>query len=204
MPHINIKKGHDIRISGKPDKNITSLNNPKTLAILPTDFKGVKPKIMAKEGDEVKIGSPLFFDRNKPEIKWASPGAGKIKNIEYGPRRVVQKIEISLNDKQENIEHKKYKRSDIINLDQNQALNSILEANIFPIFRQRPFNTIPEPAIPPRDIFVSAVDTSPLGVDLEMVLADETENFQAGIDTLNVLTEGNVYLTTKKGSVFLN
>ena len=32
MPHINIKKGHDIRISGKPDKNIASLNNPKTLA----------------------------------------------------------------------------------------------------------------------------------------------------------------------------
>jgi len=201
MPHINIKKGHDIRISGKPDKNIINLNSPNTLAILPTDFKGVKPKIMAKEGDEVKIGSPLFFDKNKPEIKWASPGTGKIKNIEYGPRRVIQKIEISLRDKQEHIEYKKYKRNDIINLDKKQALNSILEANIFPIFRQRPFNTIPEPAISPRDIFVSAVDTAPLGVDLEMVMADNTENFQAGIDVLNVLTEGNVYLTTKKDSV---
>ena len=201
MPHINIKKGHDIRISGKPVKNIINLSSPKKLAILPTDFVGVKPKLMVTEGDGVKIGSPLFFDKNKPDIKWASPGAGKIKNIEYGPRRVIQKIEILLSDNQENIEHKKYKRSDIISLDRKQVLNSILEANIFPIFRQRPFNTIPDPAIPPRDIFISAVDTSPLGVDLEMVMADEIENFQAGIDVLNVLTGGKVYLTTIIGSV---
>ena len=60
MPHINIKKGHDLRISGKPDKNITDLNNFETVAILPTDFNGVKPKLMISEGDEVKIGFYLF------------------------------------------------------------------------------------------------------------------------------------------------
>jgi len=60
MPHINIKKGHDLRISGKPDKNITDLNNFETGASLPTDFNGVKPKLMISEGDEVKIGFYLF------------------------------------------------------------------------------------------------------------------------------------------------
>jgi len=60
MPHINIKKGHDLHISGKPDKNITDLNNFETVAILPTDFNGVKPKIMISEGDEEKIGFYLF------------------------------------------------------------------------------------------------------------------------------------------------
>ena len=60
MPHINIKKGHDLHISGKPDKNITDLNNFETVAILPTDFNGVKPKLMISEGDEVKIGFYLF------------------------------------------------------------------------------------------------------------------------------------------------
>ena len=60
MPHINIKKCHDLRISGKPDKNITDLNNFETVAILPTDFNGVKPKLMISEGDEVKIGFYLF------------------------------------------------------------------------------------------------------------------------------------------------
>ena len=51
MPHINIKKGHDLRISGKPDKNITDLNNFETVAILPTDFNGVKPNPI----------SPIYF-----------------------------------------------------------------------------------------------------------------------------------------------
>ena len=201
MPHININKGHDIQLSGVPDNNIANINASKTLAILPMDFLGVKPKLLVEEGDEVKTGSPLFFNKLMPIVKWASPGAGKIKKIEYGPRRVIKKIELLLSDKQEYVEHKKYKNSDIVGLDRQQVITSILEANIFPIFRQRPFNTIPNPEIPPRDIFVSGVDTSPLGVNIELVVENENENFQAGVDVLNRLTNGKVYLTTKPDSV---
>ena len=198
MPHINIKKGHNISIAGKPEKEIVDINYPETLAILPTDFKGVKPKLIVDQGDEVKIGSPLFFDKTKPDVKWASPGSGKINNIEYGPRRVIQNIEILLDQEQEYIEHKS---ADIKNMDRSKVLAMILEANIFPVFRQRPFNTIPDPNVPPRDIFISAFDTSPLAVDLEMVLGTELENFQIGVDVLNLLTDGKVYLTTQKDSV---
>ena len=201
MPHININKGHDIQLSGVPNNNIANIKQSKTLAILPMDFLGVKPKLLVEEGDEVKTGSPLFFNKLRPVVKWASPGTGKIKEIEYGPRRVIKKIELLLSDKQECVEHKKYKNSDIIGLDRQQVITSILEANIFPIFRQRPFNTIPNPEIPPRDIFVSGVDTSPLGVNIELVVENENENFQAGVDVLNRLTNGKVYLTTKPDSV---
>ena len=201
MPHININKGHDIQLSGVPNNNIANIKQSKTLAILPMDFLGVKPKLLVEEGDEVKTGSPLFFNKLRPVVKWASPGTGKIKEIEYGPRRVIKKIELLLRDKQEYVEYKKYKNSDIIGLDRQEVITSILEANIFPIFRQRPFNTIPNPEIPPRDIFVSGVDTSPLGVNIELVVENENENFQAGVDVLNRLTNGKVYLTTKPGSV---
>jgi len=201
MPHIKINKGHDIQLSGVPNNNIANIKQSKTLAILPMDFLGVKPKLLVEEGDEVKTGSPLFFNKLRPVVKWASPGTGKIKEIEYGPRRVIKKIELFLSDKQEYVEHKKYKNSDIIGLDRQEVITSILEANIFPIFRQRPFNTIPNPEIPPRDIFVSGVDTSPLGVNIELVVENENENFQAGVDVLNRLTNGKVYLTTKPESV---
>jgi Na+-transporting NADH:ubiquinone oxidoreductase, subunit NqrA len=60
MPHINIKKGHDLQISGLPDKTIQQQIKSETVAILPTDFRGIKPKLIVKEGDKVKIGSPLF------------------------------------------------------------------------------------------------------------------------------------------------
>ena len=94
MPHIKIKKGHDLKISGVPDKNFAYPSEHSTVAILPNDFRGVKPKLLVKEGDKLKIGSPLFYNKINPDIKWASPGCGKVKNIVYGPRRVIEKIEI--------------------------------------------------------------------------------------------------------------
>ena len=60
MNHINIKKGHDIRLSGIPGtERIISLN-PKKVALMPFKFRGVKPKLMVQKGDEVSAGTPLF------------------------------------------------------------------------------------------------------------------------------------------------
>jgi Na+-transporting NADH:ubiquinone oxidoreductase subunit A len=201
MPHINIKKGHDLQISGLPDKTIQQQIKSETVAILPTDFRGIKPKLIVKEGDKVKIGSPLFFNKVNPDIKWGSPACGTVKTIEYGPRRVIQKIEIQLSDSQESEKNKKYKNSEIIGLDREVAIDTILGANIFPFFRQRPFNIIPDPKVIPRDIFVSAINTAPLAFDQEVVIKENLDSFQAGVDALNTLTSGKVYLTSKTGSV---
>ena len=201
MPHIKITKGHDLKISGIPDKNITYPAQYSTVAILPNDFRGVKPKLLVKEGDKVNIGSPLFFNKINPEVKWASPGCGKVKDIVYGPRRVIEKIEIELDKDQNSIEYKTYTKEEISNLSGEQVLDNILNANLFTFFRQRPFNVIPNHKIPPRDIFISGLNTSPLSVDVEVVMASQLEDFQYGIDAISKLTKGNVFLTTKRNSI---
>ena len=201
MPHIKIRKGHDLQISGLPDETIQEKIKSEIVAILPTDFRGIKPKLIVKEGDDVKIGSPLFFNKVNPDIKWGSPACGTVKTIEYGPRRIIQKIEIQLNDLQESEKNKIYKKNEIIGLNRDVVIENILGANIFPFFRQRPFNTIPDPKVIPRDIFVSAINTAPLSFNQEIVIKENIENFQAGVDVLNTLTNGKVYLTSKPGSV---
>ena len=201
MPHIKITKGHDLKISGIPDKNITYPAQYSTVAILPNDFRGVKPKLLVKEGDKVNIGSPLFFNKINPEVKWASPGCGKVKDIVYGPRRVIEKIEIELDKDQNSIDYKTYTKEEISNLSGEQVLENILNANLFTFFRQRPFNVIPNHKIPPRDIFISGLNTSPLSVDIEVVMASQLEDFQYGIDAISKLTKGNVFLTTKRNSI---
>ena len=201
MPHIKITKGHDLKISGIPDKNISYPAQHSTVAILPNDFRGVKPKLLVKEGDKVNIGSPLFFNKINPEVKWASPGCGKVKDIVYGPRRVIEKIEIELDKDQNSIDYKTYTREEISNLSGEQVLENILNANLFTFFRQRPFNVIPNHKIPPRDIFISGINTSPLSVDIEVVMASQLEDFQYGIDAISKLTKGNVFLTTKRNSI---
>ena len=201
MPHIKITKGHDLKISGIPDKNITYPAQYSTVAILPNDFRGVKPKLLVGKGDNVNVGSPLFFNKINPEVKWASPGCGKVRDIVYGPRRVIEKIEIKLDKDQNSIEHKIYTREEISNLSGEQVLENILNANLFTFFRQRPFNVIPNHKIPPRDIFISGYNTSPLSVDIEVVMASQLEEFQFGIDAISKLTNGDVFLTTKRNSI---
>ena len=200
MSHIKIKKGHDIKISGIPKSDISTAPIASTLALSPSDFKGVKPKLMVKLGDKVKIGSPLFLDKLNPGLRWASPGSGIIKDIKYGPRRVIEKIEIELDKDQQSLDFKSHSMDDISNLSGDEVLDVILGANLFPHFRQRPFNTIPDHEIKPRDIFISGLNTAPLAVDLEIAITGEIENFQAGINAIEKLTDGNVYLTNKVDS----
>ena len=200
MSHIKIKKGHDIKISGIPESDISTGSTASELALLPSDFKGVKPKLMVKVGDSVRIGSPLFLDKLNPEVRWASPGSGIIKDIKFGPRRVIEKIEIELDKDQQSLDFKSHSIDDISNLSKDEVLDVILGANLFPHFRQRPFNTIPDPKIKPRDIFISGINTAPLAVDIEIAMADDIENFQAGINAIEKLTDGKVYLTNKVDS----
>ena len=92
MSHIKINKGPHLRITGIPSEEIRNAKIPTSLSIQPKEFKSIKPKLMVKEGDSVSIGSPLFFDKNNPNIKWASPGCGEVKEIKFGPRRVIENI----------------------------------------------------------------------------------------------------------------
>lgn len=198
MKHITIKKGHDIRINGVPGNEISGQIRSDFVAISPIQFNGVKPKLTVKEGDTVKIGSPLFFDKSKPNVSWASPANGTISTIQFGARRVIEKIEIQV-EGTEAISFQPMAESDIVSGTRESILNRILEANLFPLIRQRPFNKVANPSDQPRDIFISAIDTSPLAVDLSQVIESELDAFQAGVTALSKLTEGDVYVTSGKG-----
>ena len=196
MNHIIIRKGHDIRIAGIPSKDVVSIPGSDTVAISPKTFRGVKPKRMVSEGDRVQIGSPLFFDKTKPEVKWASPANGTVQTIQFGARHVIEKIEIKV-EGSDSISGQTFLMEQLESADRPTILNRILEANLFPLIRQRPFNKVANPKDLPRDIFISAVNTAPLSVDLRTVVESEKEAFQAGITALSKLTDGRVFVTSR-------
>jgi len=68
LSEINIKKGHNIGIAGVPSTEVIQGFLAKTVSIQPTEFRGVKPKILVKEGDIVKVGSALFHDKKNPIV----------------------------------------------------------------------------------------------------------------------------------------
>jgi len=65
--HINIKRGLDIKLTGVAEK-VTSESSSSVFALKPTDFQGVSPKLILKEGAKVEAGTAVFFDKNKPEV----------------------------------------------------------------------------------------------------------------------------------------
>ena len=91
MDKIKIRKGLNIHIEGEAAKQLENFE-PKYCALKPTDFIGVLPKLHVAEGDDVKIGSVLFHDKNNEKIVFTSPISGKVKAIVRGEKRAILEV----------------------------------------------------------------------------------------------------------------
>jgi len=192
-----------VQMKGVPSYEIAKSILPEKVSISPEQFRGIKPKLVVREGDKVETGSPLFFDKLKPKVKWASPSSGVVTNIQYGDRRVIENIEITVEDKKLDLS-KSFSSSQLNTADRDTILKSILDACIFPLIRQRPFNKVANPDEIPRDIFISAYNTAPLSVSLSKIIQDNKDEFQTGLTALSKLTNGSVYFTSKESMEFDN
>ena len=86
MAKFNLNKGYDLNLDGKPNKEIIKISSPDIIKVDPHNFKYIKPKILVKVGDKVKVGTQIFFDKNNPDIKHNSPCSGEIESIDYGAK----------------------------------------------------------------------------------------------------------------------
>lgn len=192
MTQIKIRKGHSIRIAGIPKKEILTNISTSEVGLSPIEYQYVKPKLFVKEGDHVEFGTPLFFNKENPEQKWGAPGTGTISKIQYGPRRVIEKIVIKLDKDEKGFSQNPFTLNDTAKLNR-KAIRSILsESNLWHLIRQRPFNQVANPEDEPRDIFISAFHTAPLTPNLDLVLKGQKDALQAGINVLNGLTDGDI------------
>ena len=189
MKTIKLKKGLNIEISGKASLHVASMSQPETVAIVPDDFKGITPKVAVKEGDTVKAGSVLFFDKTHPELKIVSPVSGTVAEVARGERRKLLYISVK-----RDIEttYEQFNKVDL-NAKREEILSALLEAGFGGFFRQRPYDVIANPTIAPKAIFISAFDSAPLAPDYNFILKGQASQVQAGLSVLAKLTEGNVY-----------
>lgn len=187
MDKIRIRKGLDIHIKGEAEKRL-EVFEPTLCAIKPTDFIGVLPKMHVEEGDDVKVGTVLFHDKNNEKIVFTSPVSGKVKAIVRGEKRAILQVVIENDGKNEAIDF-----SDIDN-----PIERMLHSGVWPMLRQRPFATIANPDNKPKHIFVSMFDTAPLAPDYDFIIENQLDALKDGIEVLAKLTDGNVYINIRK------
>lgn len=203
--YIKIKRGLDIKLEGEAAKRIVNLPLPEVVAIKPPDFTGLTPKLLIKEGDEVKAGTPLFYDKNNEAIKFCSTVSGEVAEILRGDKRVILEVKI-LADKE--IKYLHFNKSNPNDLSREQVIEVLLSGGVWPFLRQRPYGIIANPDEMPKSIFISAFDSSPLAPDNDFIMAGNEVDFQTGLDALKKLTDGKVHLNIHADEatspVFLN
>ena len=193
MDKIRIRKGLDIHIKGEAAKRL-EVFEPTYCAIKPTDFIGVLPKMHVEEGDDVKVGSVLFHDKNNEKIVFTSPISGKVKAIVRGEKRAIQQVVIENDGKDEAIDFGKIETFQETSL----LIEKMLQSGVWPMLRQRPFATIANPDDKPKHIFISMFDTAPLAPDYDFILENQLDALTKGVEVLAKLTDGNVYINTRK------
>ena len=65
---IRIKKGLNIPLEGSPKGAPVSLTKPRTVGLVGSDYNGMKPTMLVDNGDQVKIGQPLFEDKKNQGV----------------------------------------------------------------------------------------------------------------------------------------
>lgn len=196
---FNIKKGLDLPITGGPKQKIEGGNQVTTVAVLGMDYVGMKPTMMVSEGDKVKLGQVLFSDKKNPGVNFTSPGAGVVKAINRGAKRVLQSVVIELKGKQEET-FAHYPAAKLNGLTAEQVKENLLASGLWVSLRTRPYGKTPAIDSKPNSIFVTAIDTSPLAADPSVIIKERTADFENGLTVISKLTDGKVYVCKATGA----
>ena len=194
---FNIKQGLDLPITGSPVQDIQQGPTVKKVAIIGDDYVGMRPTMLVKEGDTVKLGQPLFNDKKREGVVFTSPGAGKVIGITRGAKRKFESVEIELAG---DAEVTFTAHNDLGALDRETVEKQLVESGTWVAFRTRPFSRSPELGSDPSSIFVTAMDTNPLAADPELVIADQKDLFVAGLQVIGKLTSGKVHVCHRNDS----
>lgn len=193
---VRLKKGFDINLAGKAALKLSTAEQPDTFVIKPDDFHGIyMPKVLVKEGDTVKAGSPLFHDKKHEKIVFTSPISGEVVEVKRGEKRKLLEIKILADKKIESVSFNKYSVSDLANLQRDKVQEQLLSSGVWINLIQRPYGIVANPEETPKAIFISAFDSHPLAPDYSFIFKGQENFFQTGIDVLKKLTSGAVHVS---------
>ena len=172
---IKLCKGLDIRLQGEAAKTVADAQHAAEYAVSPLDFEGITPKMLVKVGDTVEAGSPLFFDKKRPEIVFTSPVSGTVAAVNRGEKRKILSVVVTA-DKQ--VAYKEFAKLDVATASREEIVKLLLESGLWTMFVQRPYGIVASPSDKPKAIFVSAFDSAPLATDYGFALADQQQPLQ--------------------------
>ncbi len=198
MPtEIRIKKGLNINLIGAAEPTTSKAVPSNVYSLNLLDFHGLTPKLIVREGAEVKAGEALFYNKDYRPMVFASPVSGEVVEIQRGPRRRILSLRILADKEQKPLAHQPL---DLKKADAAAVREFLLKTGCWPFLKQRPYDLIADPDSRPKAIFVSACITAPLAADINYTLKGKEKELQAALSALAKLTPGKVHVSIGAGA----
>ena len=139
---IRIRKGLDIKLKGEAEKIISDAPRSKYYAIKPTDFHGITPKMIVKEGTAIKAGDVLFHSKYNEKIKFTSPVSGILQEIKRGAKRKILEVVITADASDS---YKEFGVKDSAKMSSEDVKSHLLDSGCWPFVKQRPYDIVANP-----------------------------------------------------------
>lgn len=197
MATISIKRGLDVPLHGAvASHEATDRLDVGRVALLPQESWGIKVRLLAREGDAVQVGTPLFCDSRDESVLYTSPAAGTVKTVHRGERRVVQSVVVEARGFEDAVP---FQPVDVRKADRATVRAALAGSGLWPALRRRPFDRVAVSTDTPTAIIVQAYDSAPLAPDLRELVKGREADVKAGLAVLKALTDGPVHLATQSG-----
>ena len=197
---FTVRKGLDLPIAGAPEQRIEDGPEVGACALIGADHVGLKPAMKVDVGDRVKLGQPLFADKRFEGVVYTAPAGGTVRAVNRGARRVLQSVVIDIDEAAGAVAFPKHKAAALDTLGRDAIVETLVSSGLWTALRTRPYSKVPDPGTAPAAVFVTAMDSSPLAADAEVVIREAPEDFAAGVRLMAKLTEGPVYVCSRPGA----
>jgi len=190
---IKINRGLYLPVPGEPRQEIEEGKPTRSVALIGSDYVGLRATMAVRVGDRVKAGQVLFTDKRNPGVNFTSPGCGIVTAINRGDQRRLKSIIVDI-DGDEALEFASFSDSEILSVDPATLIATLVAAGLWTALRTRPYSKVPNPQSRPRSIFINAMDSNPLAANPEPLILAQLDDFLRGITVLSRLAENQVYV----------
>ena len=198
MSVITITRGLDLPLAGAPEQRIENAAPCDTVAILGADHVGLKPRMLVGEGDTVLRGQRVIEDKATPGVFLTAPAAGRVLAIHRGAKRAFQSMVIAVEEGDDPADNQirlvRRRNATPEQLSGEEVVELLVESGLWTALRTRPFSRTPKLGTRPRALFITAMDTRPHAPSVDVVLADQMQDFVTGVACLAKLTTGPTHV----------
>ncbi len=202
METLLLSKGFKLKLAGMPDTSVIRLPRPATVGVSAQDIPHIRPKLLVKENDWVKTGTPLFCDKRDPAIQYVSPGTGTVKKILFGERRRLLEVVIALDAMDEFVRFDPVSLTDLARIDNPELTGRLKQGGLWQALRQLPARDTADSDTAPPLILVCLNGNDMFSPHPGRVLQDKIRQFEFGLAVLKRFCD-RVIVTARASSLDL-